>query len=167
MRWIVQNLKSFVKTFVSNINEVKESVETQNSLTKSAKDTYDTYKENDKLKDIVPDYQKHWYEYETSVLIVGAVLLTALGFAIYFNWDYFDWDAIINYDTRDFLTDVKDKIVELWRLMFPDESNGDRGRGRGGLDLPDLTRRTDPTPPAPPVLFYPSCGSCYTTCSHS
>lgn len=59
MRWIVQNLKSFVKTFVSNINEVKESVETQNSLTKSAKDTYDTYKENDKLKDIVPDYQKH------------------------------------------------------------------------------------------------------------
>lgn len=150
--WLVETLKSFLKLFITNINEVKEAVETKNNVTSSAKEAYKTYKENDKVKDILPD-QRSWFDWQTTFYIVGcAFLFTFTVFAIYHNWD-----VLTNIEYRQALSDVKNKIVDIWNSLFYG-GNDDRG----GAGLPNLTRSdatagipnppSVPTPPVDPVL---------------
>lgn len=113
-------LRSIMEKFISNLHDVKETVDNKNSITQPAKQAYNSYKEHGTLESLEPSIETRHKVYK----IVGAIVaVAAIGGSIYYGYIHFeDVKTFFN----GYIAPIPGKFATFVKNLFR--------RGGGGAD---------------------------------
>nr|YP_010455126.1 hypothetical protein NYK79_mgp22 [Porodaedalea mongolica]UUA03968.1 hypothetical protein [Porodaedalea mongolica]WCF76735.1 hypothetical protein [Porodaedalea mongolica] len=147
---IYSTIRSIMERLISNLHNVKETVDHQNNVTQPAKKAYRSFVDSGKIEDIQPKHDTNYYFYVKIFIAVAGTILVLGGLYYIFNHTEDATKLILAiltpiYNvTKKIVSAPKTVVKKIWNFFTKGKGKkrGDNG-GLGGLPPPANTRPRD------------------------
>nr|YP_010697775.1 hypothetical protein P1R16_mgp21 [Porodaedalea niemelaei]WCF76671.1 hypothetical protein [Porodaedalea niemelaei] len=112
---IYSTIRSFMEKLISNLHEVKETVDNKNNITQPAKEAYRSLSDSGKIDDVQPKHESKNTVIKVMLTIAAIVLVT--GF-IYYAYNYPDELTAIGKNIWTYIWAVPGKIGKFIKGLF-------------------------------------------------